>query len=125
MSKALWNFPGPADRYLSWAPTAFSTPTAAVVWRSKPWPMWSAWARVRSSNSISLGSLVLGSDCSRFFTSLVELEGDGRNNINASQQGGFFSFQNDEQHVPCTRLPEREREMILSSPAGVKKIKKT
>lgn len=56
--------------------TAFSTPTAAVVVRSKPWPMWSAWARVRSSNIISRGSLVLGRDCIRFFTSLVELQED-------------------------------------------------
>lgn len=52
--------------------TAFSTPTAAVVCLSKPWPMWSAWALVRSSNSISLGSLVLGRYC-RFFISLVDL----------------------------------------------------
>lgn len=53
--------------------TAFSTPTAAVVCLSKPWPMWSAWALVRSSNSISLGSLVLGRYC-RFFISLVDLK---------------------------------------------------
>lgn len=53
--------------------TALSTPTAAVVCRSKPWPMWSAWALVRSSNSISLGSLVLGRYC-RFFISLVDLQ---------------------------------------------------
>lgn len=65
--------------YPSMARTAFSTPTAAVVRRSKPWPMWSAWARVRSSNSISLGSLVLGRDCRRFFTSLVELRQEKQN----------------------------------------------
>lgn len=52
--------------------TAFSTPTAAVVCRSKPWPMWSAWALVLSSNSSSLGSLALGRYC-RFFISLVDL----------------------------------------------------
>lgn len=52
--------------------TAFKTPTAAVVCLSKPWPMWSAWARVRSSNSISLGSLARGRYC-RFFISLVVL----------------------------------------------------
>lgn len=52
--------------------TAFRTPTAAVVCRSKPWPMWSAWARVRSSNNISRGSLVRGRYW-RFLISFVDL----------------------------------------------------
>lgn len=60
------------DTYPSPQRTAFKTPTAAVVCLSKPWPMWSAWARVRSSNSISLGSLARGRYC-RFFISLVVL----------------------------------------------------
>lgn len=52
--------------------TAFNTPTAAVVCRSKPCPIWSAWALVLSSKSISRGSLVRGRYC-RFFISLVVL----------------------------------------------------
>lgn len=36
--------------------TAFNIPTAAVVWRSRPCPTWSACARVRSSKSTSRAS---------------------------------------------------------------------
>uniref|UniRef100_A0A6B0UAT8 Uncharacterized protein n=1 Tax=Ixodes ricinus TaxID=34613 RepID=A0A6B0UAT8_IXORI len=44
--------------------TALSTPTAAVVSRSKPCPTWSAWHLVRSSKSVSRGSEARGRYCS-------------------------------------------------------------
>lgn len=55
--------------------TAFSTPTAAVLCQSKPWPTWSAWALVLSSNRTSRGSLVRGRYC-RFFISFIDLQRD-------------------------------------------------
>lgn len=57
--------------------TAFSTPTAAVLFQSKPCPTWSAWARVLSSKSISRGSLARGRYW-RFLISFIDLWKNGK-----------------------------------------------
>lgn len=96
--------------------TAFSTPTAAVVCLSKPCPMWSACARVRSSNSISRGSLARGRYC-RFLISLVDLQWGKINSSSNTTiyltafpvryRGGTHTYSEDQEH--------NERQCLISS----------